>query len=284
MGIAADMIHGIDWEDLWQKSLLDASWRKREQDPVRFFDKKAQWYNRTVMKRTDDIEKMLSRVAVDHGCSILDIGSGPGPLAIPLAKTAGKVTAVDPSGKMLGLLGENARNAGLANITAINKKWEDVVIGKDIDPHEIVIASHSLAMADIKAALSKMDKAATQRVYIFIFSGKPGWDYLDLWPKLYGEAYIPGPDYIFVVNILYQMGIAANVEIFEHQGQQQVQDLEDAVRDWVEYFDAPLPGAETIIREYLEKNLVKDGNRVITQRRSKTAMIWWEAARGGREK
>ena len=280
MGIEAAMIQDIDWEALWKKALLAASWRKREKDPVRFFDKKAQWYNRTVMNRTDAIESTLSRLAIDHGGSILDIGSGPGTLALPLAKTADKVTAVDPSGKMLDHLGENASKAGITNITAINKRWEDIVIGKDIKPHDIVIASHSLAMANIKTALLKMDQAAKQRIYIFDFAGQPRWDYLDLWPRLYGEAFVPGPNYIFVVNILYQMGITANVEVWEHQGPKQIQSLEDAVKERAEYFDSPLPDAEAIIRECLEKNMVKEGQNLVTRRTSKTAMIWWEPTRG----
>jgi len=284
MGIEAVMIEGGDWEALWKKALLNASWRKRERDPVRFFDKKADWYNRTVLKRTDAVDQTLSRLAIDHGCSILDIGSGPGTLALPLAKTAGKITAVDPSGKMLARLEENAGNAGITNITAINKRWEDTVIGKDIEPHDIVIASHSLAMADIKAALFKMDRAAKKRVYIFDFAGKPRWDYLDLWPRLYKEAYVPGPNYIFIVNILYQMGITANVEVWEHRGPEQRQSLDDAVKDRVEYFDSPLPGAEAIIREYLKKNLVQEGDKIVTRRTSKTAMIWWEPATGEQEK
>lgn len=283
MGIEADMTPGIDWGERWKKALLAASWRKREKDPVLFFDKKAGWYNRTVMKRTDAIEKTLSRIDVGHGCSILDIGSGPGTLAIPLAKTAGRITAVDPSGEMLKRLGENAGKEGITNITAINKRWEDVVLGEDIGPHDIVIASHSLAMADIKAALFKMDRAATRRVYLFDFAGRPQWDYLDLWPRLYGEAYVPGPNYIFVVNILYDMGITANVEVWEQDSGKQVQTLDQAVRDRLEYFDAPLPGAGDIIREYLKNHLVSEGETVITRRRTKTAMIWWETARGDRE-
>ncbi|WP_022667515.1 class I SAM-dependent methyltransferase [Desulfospira joergensenii] len=283
MGIEAGMIEGVNWEELWKKALLAASWRKRETDPVRFFDKKANWYNRTVLKRTDTIDQMLSRLAIDHGCSVLDIGSGPGTLAIPLARTAGKITAVEPSGEMLNHLHENAGKAGINNITTINKRWEDVVIGKDIKPHDVVIASHSLAMADIKEALFKIDQAATQRVCIFDFAGKPQWDYLDLWPKLYGEVFVHGPNYIFIVNILYQMGITANVEVWEHHGPKQIQSLEDAVRERVEYFDSPLPSAKAVIREYLKKNLVTEDDKVMTRRTSKTAMISWKKSTGDRE-
>jgi SAM-dependent methyltransferase len=280
MSIEADIIDFIDWNELWKKALLGASWRKREKDPVRFFDKKAKWYNQTVMSRTEYIQKTLARIVADYGCSILDIGSGPGTLAIPLAKTAGKVTAIDPSGDMLDYLKENARREGVSNITCINKKWEDVAIGNDIEPHDIVIASHSLTMMDIEKALSKIDEAANQRVYLFDFAGKPRWDYLELWPKLYGEPYVPGPNYIFIVNILYQMGITANVKVWEQCSRNQIVSLEEAVRERVEYYDSPLPDAEKIIREYIEKNLVKENGEIWTVQKSKSAMIWWKKTAG----
>ncbi len=283
MGIEADIRKSTDWSELWKKSLSAASWRKREKDPVRFFDKKAAWYNRNVMGRTDSIRNILARLTVDYGCSVLDIGSGPGTLAIPLAKTAGKITAVDPSRDMLHFLEGNAKKEGISNISCINKKWEDVEIGKDIDSHDIVIASHSLAMVDIKEAISKMNQAANQRIYLLAFAGKPRVDYLELWPKLYKEAYAPGPDYIYIVNILYQMGIFANVEIWEQHLKEQISSLEEGVRERVGYYDSPLPDAEKIIREYLEKNLVKKNGELWTERRSKTAMIWWEKTTGGHE-
>ena len=280
MGTQADIIESVDWSELWKKALLTASWRTREKDPVIFFDKKARWYNRTVMKRTDNVKQNLARLNLDDGCSVLDIGSGPGTLAIPLAKIVGKVTAIDPSGEMLGFLKENARKEGLGNITCINKKWEDVEIGKDIEAHDIVIASHSLTMVDIKTALYKMDQAAGRRIYLFDFAGTPQWEYLELWPKIYGEAFVPSPNYIFVVNILYQMGITANVAIREQYFRKQIPSLDEAVKDRLEYYDSPRPDAEKIIREFLEKNLAKEDGTFWTERRSKSAMIWWHTTTG----
>lgn len=281
MSTEADIIDSIDWSELWKEALLAASWRKWEKDPVKFFDKKAKWYNQTVMRQTDNAQKISARFNIDYACSVLDIGSGPGTLAIPLAKNAGKITAVDPSREMLHYLEENAEKKGIKNITCVNKKWEDVEIGKDIENHDIVISSYSLAMTDIKKALSMMDQAANRTVCIFTSAGKTQWDYhIDIWPKLFKEAFIPGPDYIFVVNILYQLGITANVKIWEQNSRKKISDIDEAVKERVEYFGSSLPDAETIIRECLEKKFTKDEEGLWVERKSKTAMIWWEKSTG----
>ena len=106
------------------------------------------------------------------------------------------VTVVEPSSGMLTCLRENAINEGLNNITCINKKWEDAVPGEDLGEYDVVIASYSLAMLDIKKALLKMHKVARHSVCLFTFVGDNMWDYTELWPVLYNETYKSGPDYI----------------------------------------------------------------------------------------
>ena len=269
-----------NWNEEWKKTTLGASWRRRQEDPVAYFDKKAEWYNRVVPKRSDHASEVIPRLAVDHDSTVLDIGSGPGILSVPLAKTVKHVTALDPSSAMLRCLENNAQREGLENITLINKRWEDVDIGKDMEAHDIVIASHSLTMLDLKGALIKMNEASDKAVYLIAGAGKQAWDYLELWPKLYGEPYVPGPDYIFIVNILYQMGIYANMEIWTNDSRQPVSSLDDAVQERLEYFEASLPGAEQVIREHLSRTLVEENGVLMARRKTKTAMIWWQKTRG----
>ena len=79
----------------------------------------------------------------------------------------------------------------MKNSRCINRKWEDVEIGTDIAEHDIVLASHSHSMLEIKEAISKMNDVANRYVYIFTFAGAQIWDYNTLRPKLYSEKYQP---------------------------------------------------------------------------------------------
>lgn len=122
--------------------MQNASWsrRRRGSDMSDFWDKRARHYSESI-KRNNHAERIIAKLDIDPECTVLDIGSGPGTLAIPLAKMVQHVTAIDPSSGMLACLKENAVSKGLKNITCINKKWEDVTIGTDIVEHDTVLAS-----------------------------------------------------------------------------------------------------------------------------------------------
>lgn len=271
------MIEEPDWNERWKEAMRGASWMRRQKDPIEYFDRKAKWYNKVVMKRSSYIFQTIAKLPVDHECTILDIGSGPGALCIPLAKKAKKITAIEPSRGMFQYLLENTQKEGLGNITCMNKRWEDVDLGKDIEAHDIVIASHSLAMLDLKKALSKIDKAANHSVHLFASAGRQTGENRGLWPKLYGEKQVPGPGYIYIVNILYQMGICANIETWEYETRQRLSSLDEAVQERLEYFEYPkLPRAEEIIREHLAKTLVEEEGALWSKHKTKTAMIWWK--------
>lgn len=51
---------------------------------------------------------------------------------------------------------------GLTNITCIDKKWEAAPHGADFDERNVVIAAYSLAMLDMKRALSKIRESGSR--------------------------------------------------------------------------------------------------------------------------
>jgi len=270
------VIEDIDWNEMWKELMQNASRsrRRRRGDMTDFWDKRAKHYNDSI-KRHNHADRIIAKLDIDPKYTILDIGAGPGTLAIPLAKMVRHVTAVDPSSGMLECLKENAVSEGLKNIACINKKWEDVEVGTDIVEHDIVLASHSITMLDIKEALSKMNEVAKQYVYIFTFAGTRMWDYNTLWPKIYGEEYQPGPDYIYLYNLLYGMGIYANVEITNSEYKQQFSSLDEAVEQWKENLDVLTPETEEVIRSHLSQNLVEEDGALWSKREMISAMIWW---------
>ena len=270
------MIEEPDWNERWKQAMLGASWRRRKKDPVEYFDKKAKWYNEVIIKQDNHANQTIARLPVDHECTLLDIGSGPGTLSIPLAKKVKRITAIDPSKGMLHYLRENAQEEGIENITCINQRWEDVALGQDIEAHDIVIAAHSLAMMDIKEALSKMNEASNRSVHLVASAGRPNGDSHELWSKMYGETYVPGPGYIYLVNILHEMGIYANIETWEHEIRRRISSLDTAVQEKMEYFEYPrIPHAEEIIREHLAKTLIEEDGVLWSKQKTTNVMIWW---------
>ncbi len=57
---------------------------------------------------------------------------------------------------------------GLTDITCIDKKWEAALSGADFDEHDVVIASYSLAMLDMKRALLKIRESGPRELGILV--------------------------------------------------------------------------------------------------------------------
>ena len=265
----------INWNELWKLMRLSSPLRKTlEEDAGIRGDKYAKQCNESIMqsKSRERTEKQISKMELNPDYTVLDIGSGPGRLAIPIAKRVKSVTAIDPSQGMLAYLQENMKKEDVKNTTYINKRWEDIKLGVDIDPHDVVVASHSLGMLDIQEALAKIDAAAKRYVYLFTFSGK--WLDEGLWKVIYGESHSTWLDYIYLCNILHDMEIYANVEISDSEFELQYDSLDDAVNKWKEMYDMPSE-KERVLRVHLSKMLVEDDGTLCLKRKSKSAMLWW---------
>ncbi|HPK81375.1 MAG TPA: methyltransferase domain-containing protein [Methanoculleus sp.] len=275
----------IDWNELW-KALHVSSPERAEKDrnPAAHWDKRAAAYRRVTRDERSATEQELAILGVQPGETVLDMGAGTGRLAVPVARTAAHVTALDPSEGMLAILRERMTAEGLTNYSCLRKRWEDATIGRDVEPHDIVVAAFSLGFYDLAAALEKLDAAARRAVYIFWHAGEwrnPGE--MALYRTVFGDeaAGEKGyPDYIFPVNILHDAGIYPNVRIYRAVWDAVYDSVEDAARTWAAMHN---PGMEdlTPVREYFARALRKDGSgKYIETAVRPTAAVWWE--KGGR--
>ena len=267
----------INWNELWKMMRSSSQWRRTlelDEPAGSFWDKRAKRFNESMMQNKERAEKQIAKIENAPEYTVLDVGAGTGRLAIPIAKRVKTVTAIDPSKGMLACLRENMEKEEVKNVVCINKRWEDVELGVDVEPHDVVIASHSLAMLDMQEALAKMDASAKKYVYIFTFAGR--WMDGGLWEKIHGETHPSWSDYIYLCNILHDMGIYANVEIGDSEYEQRYGSLNEAVSKMKETYDLPSE-KEGILRKHLSEILVEDESdgTLCLKRKSKSAMIWW---------
>ena len=273
----------INWNELRKAMMSEHHMRMKCEDPAHMWDKRADDFNKSTRQNQERTLKQIERFQLKPEYSVLDVGAGTGRLSIPIAKQVAKVTAIDQSTGMLNYLKENMENEGLTNIDCIQKRWEDVKLGEDIEPHDVVVASHSLGMFDLQEAIEKIDAAAKKYVYVLTFAGKWMFDGKEeeLWERLHDRPMRHRgwhSDYMLLYNILHDMGIYANVEVKDVKHEQHYDNLDDAVSRWKEMRDIP-PEKEHILRDHLSNILEQDGNGgYFFKHKSKSAMIWWSKA------
>ncbi len=262
----------INWNQLRNEMLLNT--RRVEFSKPRYWDKQAKAFDENASHMGDLTQKQLNRLLLQSEYTVFDVGAGTGRLTIPLAKRVKHVTALEPSPNMLALLKYNAQKENINNIDYINSSIEELDI-TTIEPIEIVTASFSLIMVDIEKALLKMNDIATKGVYIFLSASK--WMGEEIQKIVYGNGYSSPylSDYIYVYNILHDVGILANVDIWAYQSNQSYNDLADAVSKFMEQYRVPAEKQDEL-KKYLSKTLVQDNKgKFWLNRERKAAMIWW---------
>lgn len=271
----------IDWNEVWKKRMESRNraclnsncgsiWQKKE-SARRFWEMS--------QNNRDRIEKTILGMALTPDSRVLDIGAGPGSLAIPIAEKVAHVTALEPAEGMMGVLKENIETYGLENINCVYKDWEVVDARMDLyAPYDVVFASYSLGMKDIRASIRKMIEVSSGYIYIYWFAGETSWDMHSrkLWPFLHGYEYQQGPKVDVLYNVLYEMGIYPNMEVFPFEHVQSFASLEEAVEHFKPHYAVISEEQEEILRTYLNELLEEDNGNFVTRGWSTRVKLWWE--------
>jgi len=201
----------------WRKEWIIRSDARNEPDDSSIWDSRAEDYS----KRTDMSDyarAFLAGVNPAEGASIFDMGSGSGTLAIPFAQMGHQVTCGDFSQGMRAALIEKAEEAGVADRIAIHEmSWEDDWQAAGIAPKsvDIAVASRSIMVYDLGAALEKLEWVAREQAAITISTRFGPRAQREVGEILYGIPYLP--DSVFAINILLDMGRYPTVSYIDTQ-------------------------------------------------------------------
>lgn len=271
-----------DWNEIWKvrQSLHESS--------KHFTDSSHNWNRRENAERYDATSRIeyderilttIGKLDVNTNSRVLDIGAGPGTLAIPLAPRVKEITAIEPGEGMVTILHERMKKEGITNITTIRKRWEDINPDRDLDGHfDLVIASLSLTMEDIRLALQKMNAASQDLVYLFWFVDMPFWEkmYADLWKPLHGLEYHSGPKADCLFGVLYQMGIYANVEMLPLKKEYRFATVDEMTGFFRRRFNITTREGALVLDRYLSPLVRNEDNIIVISGGSTFAKIWWK--------
>jgi|AMWB02.1.fsa_nt_gi SAM-dependent methyltransferase len=265
-------IREIDWNHICWES------RKRKSSPSSnsaYWDSRAPAFARNSSK-SDYSVLFLDMLKTKPHWTLLDVGCAAGTLAIPLAERVKSITAIDISGNMLALLRERCAQLGISNIQTVLGAWEDDWNALGIGQHDVALASRSLITEDFESALAKLDKAARKRVYVSTIVGDGPHD-----RRIYralGRDLNPGPDYIYLYNLLYRMGIRANVNFIAYDERNSYESPEDAHAHLCSKLEVDTPREDSILRAFLQEHLIlEEGKWTMSYpRKICWAVIWWD--------
>jgi len=272
----------IDWIGLWQEQIskhtpLDCcQYHLETLEGARRFDEEIQAEERA------QVEEDIEAFGLAPRDRVLEIGSGPGTYTIPLARRVGQVVAVEPLESMRQVLSEKMAKASLTNITFVPKRWEDVDENLDLSPpYDLVVATFSLTMLDIRAAVAKMGAVSGKTVCLYWFIGPSSCDQRGqvLWPALYGCAFHPAPKADILLNVLFDMSIYPQVVVFPFQRTSLFASFDQALAEYRRRFGVPAGGeAEEAIRQHLARVLVRENGVWVQRCWARCVKIWWDVS------
>jgi len=216
-------------------------------------------------KATEALNEIL-----DNDFEVLEIGSRPGTLTIPLAKRVKKVVAVESSETAVEYLRRNMKESRVENVEIMNKNWLEVEDREIKDRFDLVVCSHFLwQVKDLEKHLKKMESSSNYCAVI----QPAGRDSMvkEMWTKITGKSYKgefdPDADY-FAYLILREWGRLVNVRIMNYSVER---NFEQEVR-YIASFIGKYVEVDTHIKEIIEQYVSEKGLR---KKKHSAVVMWW---------
>jgi len=165
-------------------------------------------------RRSDDPALDVLRGLVRPGESWLDIGAGGGRYALPIALLAGKVTAVEPSEGMQGVLRSGMAEHGISNVEVVPARWPmHAAPVADV----ALIAHVGYDIEEIGPFLDAMETAARRLCVAVLVTPSPPRPAEPFWPPIHGETRVPLPALAEFLALILARGRLFEVRLAERQ-------------------------------------------------------------------
>ena len=159
-------------------------------------------------RRTDEpaLAALLATATEDQVW--LDIGSGAGRYALPLALVVREVIAVEPSAGMRGALRTGMGEHGISNVRVVAGAWPESLerLG-DLPAADISLIAHvGYDIESIGPFLDAMEAATRERCVAVLTDRSPASVADPFWPLVHGEDRVPLPALPDLLEVLHSRG------------------------------------------------------------------------------
>ena len=157
--------------------------------------------------------------------------------------------------------------------------WNEDWSRYDIPVCDVAIASRSMIVSNLEAALDKLQSKARRKVCIVEPTTESPHFNVNI-AEYIGYSRFPKPDYMYLINILFERGIMPELRYIYSSRTDYFESLEEAASKLIKFFPDTLTAAEDmLLREYLKAHLVKTESGQYTYDESwpvRWAYIAWE--------
>jgi SAM-dependent methyltransferase len=236
---------------------MDAAYARLGRTSADFWDRRAKGFHRSTKDTVigDPFYARLEQVVTPQ-TSVLDIGAGTGRFALALASRASHVTAVEPNTAMLEIMRQEMFERNLSNVTIVPTTWQDAPSDLRSD---IVVCSHVLyPIREVDTFIAKLLSATRRICYIYMRALHFDLVTAPLWQHFHGDHRHLPPSYIHALDVMFEMGLYANVEIVTMPNTMRYPSLEIAVTEMLEQLILPTDDeTQAELRRLLESWLIE---------------------------
>jgi len=209
--------------------------------------------------------------------TVLDIGAGAGRHAVYLAQQVARVVAVEPSDSMRAQLERRLVEAHGINLTIVPERWPEA----DVPTCDVAICAHVLyGVREIGPFLVRMDAIAHRACFILLGYRQPAYYINPFWNRVYGAPRAPLPGALECLNVLRQLGIAAQLTHLPASRYTFANERE-ALADLHWRLRLPSESAHDSILHAAIRDLLDcgpEGQLMPQNQPSHVAALWWETA------
>jgi len=270
--------HHLRWENAWEEMRQERMGKPKVSYDDEFFKKSTNDFSERI--KLNDYEfgrkttEMLDEV-IDDTFEVLEIGTGPGTLTVPLAKKVKKISGIEFAERNIKNLKLNLKENNLLNVEIVNKKWEDVEDNEIKEKFDLVVCSHFLwQIKNIDELLRRMENASRKYCSIIQPCGR---DEIvkEIFEKTSNQKYTgqfePDADY-FAYVILREWGRLVNVGYFDYTFDR---NLEEQVRN-VAAFIGRFYEVDTALEKKIKAYLLEISEDGRYREENKAAVLWWQ--------
>ena len=229
---AVPLPDATDWHKEWQTIMERCSSvaRSEEGGIARWSEEAAAEFCSSLSVEYSDAMFRYARPYLTPQATFLDVGCGPGTLAIPFAPHVSSATAVDCSEEMLKLVRKRAEKDGLSNVSCVQGFWRDLSPDALASrPYDLAVSSNSIDLIAAKEipgddgrvtvdwnladALMRLARHS-RHVLVSMPLLKPDLEGLH---RLLGREYRGWPGPQIVHNVIYQLGFRPSVTYFTYE-------------------------------------------------------------------